>query len=44
MKVTLIPIAIRSLCKIPKGLVKGLEDMEIRRQQTLEHYNDHSEY
>ena len=44
MKVTVIPIAIRALCKIPKGLIKGLEDMEIRGQQTLELYNDHSKY
>ena len=44
MKVTVIPIAIRTLWKIPKGLIKGLEDMEIRGQQTLELCNDHSEY
>ena len=34
MKVTLIPIAIGALGKIPKGLVKGLEDLEMRGQQT----------
>ena len=30
MKVTVIPIAIRALSTVIKGLVKGLEDLEIR--------------
>ena len=32
MEVTMIPIIIRTLGTIPKGLVKGLEDLEIREQ------------
>ena len=32
IKVTLISIVIRAFGKIPKGLVKGLEDLEIRGQ------------
>ena len=32
MKVTLIPIVVDTLGTIPKGLVKGLEDLEIRGQ------------
>ena len=32
MKVTVIPIVICALRTIPKGLVKGLEDLEIREQ------------
>ena len=32
MKVTVIPIVIGALRTIPKGLVKGLEDLEIRGQ------------
>ena len=31
MKVTMIPIVVGVLGIIPKGLVKGLEDLEIRR-------------
>ena len=30
MKVTIVPIIIGALGTIPKGLVKGLEDLEIR--------------
>ena len=33
MKVTMIPVAIGTLGTIPNGLVKGLEDLEIRRQE-----------
>ena len=32
MKVTIIPIVIGSLGTVTKGLVKGLEDLKIRRQ------------
>ena len=32
MKLTMIPTVISALVTIPKGLVKGLEDLEIRRQ------------
>ena len=32
MKVTVMPIVVDELGIIPKGLVKGLEDMEIRGQ------------
>ena len=32
MKVTVIPIIVGALGTIPKGLVKGLEDLEIRGQ------------
>ena len=32
MKVTMIPIAIGALGKIPKGLVNELKDFEIRGQ------------
>ena len=32
MKVTMIPIVIGVIETIPKGLVKGLEDLEIRGQ------------
>ena len=32
MKITVIPIVIGSLGTIPTGLVKGLEDVEIRGQ------------
>ena len=32
MKMTVIPIVIGALETIPKGLVKGLEDSEIRRR------------
>ena len=32
MKVKVIPIVIGALVTIPKGLVKGLEDLEIRGQ------------
>ena len=32
MKMTVIPIVIGALRTIPKGLVKGLEDLEIRGQ------------
>ena len=32
MKVTVLPSVIGVLGTIPKGLVKGLEDLEIRRQ------------
>ena len=32
MKVTVMPIVIVALGTVPKGLVKGLEDSEIRRQ------------
>ena len=32
MKVTVIPMVVDALGKIPKGLVKGLEDLEIRGQ------------
>ena len=36
MKMTVIPIVIRALGKIPKGLIKQLEDLEIRgRQETI---------
>ena len=34
MKVTMIPIVIGALGTIPKGLIKGLEDLEIRGQVT----------
>ena len=30
MKVTFIPIIIGALCRVTDGLVKGLEDLEIR--------------
>ena len=32
MKVTVIPVVVSALGTIPKGLVKGLEDFEIRGQ------------
>ena len=32
MKESVIPIVIGTLGTIPKGLVKGLDDFEIRRQ------------
>ena len=32
MKVAVMPVVISALDTIPKGLVKGLEDMEIRGQ------------
>ena len=32
MKVTVIPVVIGALGTIPKGLVKGLKDLEIRGQ------------
>ena len=32
MKATLKPVVIGALGAIPKGLVKGLEDLEIREQ------------
>ena len=32
MKVTVIPIIVGALGTIPKGLVKGLKDLEMRRQ------------
>ena len=35
MKVTVIPTVIVELGTIPKGLVKGLEDYEIRRQAEI---------
>ena len=37
MKVAVIPIVIGALGTIPKGLVKGLEDLELRGQvQTIQ--------
>ena len=42
MKVTVIPIVIGALCAIPKGLIKGLEDLEIRGQ--VETSGDHQNY
>ena len=33
MKVTVMPVVIGAFGTIPKGLVKGLEDLEIRRSQ-----------
>ena len=33
MKVTVIPIVIGALRTIPKGLIKELEDLEIREQE-----------
>ena len=37
MKVTVIPIVIGTLCTITKGLVHGLEDLEIRgRIETIQ--------
>ena len=39
MKVTVIPIVIGAFGTIPKQLVKGLEDFEIKRQaDTIEHH------
>ena len=35
MKVTVKPIVIGALGTIPEGLVKGLEDLEIRRQEEM---------
>ena len=32
MKVTVLPIVIGALGKIPKGMIKGLQDLEIRGQ------------
>ena len=32
MKMTVIPIVVGTLGTIPKGLVKGLEDLQIRTQ------------
>ena len=39
MKVTVIPIVIGALCTFTKGLIKGLEDWEIRQ---AENYPDNS--
>ena len=33
MKVSVIPIVIGALCIVTKGLIKGLEDLEIRGQE-----------
>ena len=41
MKMTVIPIVIGALVTIPKGLIKTLEDLEIRGQvesSKLQHY------
>ena len=41
MKVTIIPIAIGALGTLPKGIVKGLEELDIGdewRQSKLQHY------
>ena len=35
MKVTVISIVIGALGTIPKGLIKGLEDLEIRGQAEI---------
>ena len=35
MKATVIPVVIGELETVPKGLLKGLEDMEIRKQEEL---------
>ena len=40
MKVMVIPVVVSALVTIPKGLVKGLEDLEIRGQmETYWHSN-----
>ena len=35
MKLSLLPVVFSALRIIPKGLVKGLEDMEIREQEEI---------
>ena len=35
MKVAVIPIEVDELGTIPKGLVKGLEDFQIRQVETI---------
>ena len=44
---TVIPIVIGAFGTITKGLVKGLEDLEMRgkrRRSRLHHYSDWQEY
>ena len=37
MKVTVIPIVIDALCTVTKGLIQGVEDLEIReRMKTIQ--------
>ena len=36
MKVTVIPIVIEALGTIPKGLIKGQEDLKIRQVETIQ--------
>ena len=44
MKVTVIPIKIGALGTIPKGLVKGLENFEIRGKVHTIHTADRPRY
>ena len=39
MKVTVIPIVIGALGSLLKGLVQGLENLEIRRVETIPNYS-----
>ena len=44
MKVMVIPIVIGALVTVTKGLIKKLEDLEIRRPPKLQHCWDRSEF
>ena len=47
MKVAIIPIVIGSLCTVSKGLIKRVEDLEIRERveiSKLLYYLDRTEY
>ena len=49
MQETLIPIVICTLSTVTKGLLKGLEELEIRKKSEwrsfkLQHYEDRLEY
>ena len=44
MKVTVIPIMIGALGTVIKGLIQGLDDLEITRRSKLQYYWDRPEY
>ena len=44
MKVTFIPIVVGAFVTVTKGLLKGLEDLEVGRPSKLQYYTERPEY